>query len=279
MKSNSSKVIKIIAGLLVVIVCVAAVGTAIAKNGRQSDTADESSETPTEETDNTDVAASATDDQTVTSTEDNSDENIAEAYNAEDTDDVDDVTQSTPSDGYQSVLEEYKNAMADSDYTQENYPNVSSVVMGYYHIYGGQSYYYAYYDINADGNDELLIGAGTQDYIVLTDLYTCDGTNAVKGIDEDTLGDRSALEIYANGTMVVTGAGSASEGTCDIYTIAEDGFTVVLNASYKYTYSESGDVSYTLDGVSVSAEEYESAFTSYTGGEEVVIDFDWTELD
>lgn len=85
------------------------------------------------------------------------------------------------------------------------------VAVQYYHMYHGDNFYYAYYDINGNGMEELLIGFGIEGCIRIVDLYGFDGEQAVELVNEPTLGDRSTLTLLTDGTLYLFGASSATE--------------------------------------------------------------------
>lgn len=82
--------------------------------------------------------------------------------------------------------------------------------------------FYALYDINGDGMEELLIGEGSLKYMSIVDVYTLNDGEAVEVIDVPTLGDRSRLYIKPDGAMYVHGSGGASIAHESIFVIKDN---------------------------------------------------------
>lgn len=121
---------------------------------------------------------------------------------------------------YAPVIENYQSVLgADSEAylaARENYFNGDHAILFYYHGYNGGhnfSFYYAYRDIDGNGTEELLIGAGSEDFIQIVDLYGFDGTQAVQLIDEPALGDRSKLTVLEDQTLSLFGGSSATQSS------------------------------------------------------------------
>ena len=121
---------------------------------------------------------------------------------------------------YQRVTADYL-AVISADSTAflndpESYFHGDYASLRYYHMFHSHSFCYAYYDINQDGIDELLIGINTGDAVDIVDIYGFDGAQAVQIVDEPTLGDRSQLTLLADGTLYILG-GSGAENTSHTY--------------------------------------------------------------
>lgn len=118
---------------------------------------------------------------------------------------------------YQGITAEYQAVLGvDSAaflHAPENYFNGDHVAIRYYHIYHAHSFHYAYYDIDKNGMDELLIGISFGQDVQPVDIYGFDGEQTVQLIDEPTLGDRSSLSLLTDGTLYFFGASSATEAT------------------------------------------------------------------
>ena len=151
---------------------------------------------------------------------------------------------------YSSIITEYKNAINDttieSDYSiiSEKYKNVNETIVRYYHTYHAQKFSYSYFDIDSNGIDELIISeSGSGTYIVI-DVFTYNGANAIKLIDEKSLGDRSSLQIWNNGILYLKGSGGASEGSLTFSKINNDGFSNEIINDYFYRYDNSNDITF-----------------------------------
>ena len=129
---------------------------------------------------------------------------------------------------YQGITAEYQAVLGvDSAaflHAPENYFNGDHVAIRYYHIYHAHSFHYAYYDIDKNGMDELLIGISFGEDVRPVDIYGFDGEQTVQLIDEPTLGDRSKLTLLTDGTLYLNGSSSATEASHDYLKI--DGCTV-----------------------------------------------------
>lgn len=118
---------------------------------------------------------------------------------------------------YQGITSEYQAVLGVDSATflnaPDNYFNGDHVAIRYYHIYHAHSFHYAYYDIDKNGMDELLIGISFGQDVQPVDIYGFDGEQTVQLIDEPTLGDRSSLSLLTDGTLYFFGASSATEAT------------------------------------------------------------------
>ena len=133
------------------------------------------------------------------------------------------VTAVAAEEAYQGVTAEYQ-AVLGVDSTAflnapDSYFNGDHVAIRYYHMYHGDQFYYAYFDIDRNGMEELLIGFGPEDYIKIVDLYSFDGEQAVQLIDEPTLGDRSTLSLLNDGTLYLIGSSGAENTSHEYYRV------------------------------------------------------------
>ncbi len=132
----------------------------------------------------------------------------------------DQVSLPSEQEAYQGITDAYLE-VADVDSTEflnapESYFNGDHVAIRYYHMYHAHSIHYAYYDIDKNGMDELLIGISFGQDVQPVDIYGFDGEQTVQLIDEPTLGDRSALSLLTDGTLYFIG-GSGAENTSHEY--------------------------------------------------------------
>ena len=121
----------------------------------------------------------------------------------------------TAEEAYQNVTADYQ-AVIGVDSTAflsepERYFNGDHAAIRYYHMYHAHSFYYAYYDIDKNGTDELLIGISFGQEVEPVDVYTLHGRQIIHIVDEPTLGDRSQLSILEDGTMYMVGSSGAAE--------------------------------------------------------------------
>ena len=169
---------------------------------------------------------------------------------------------------YKPILDEYSLAMgADHNDETAEFPNINYVMMNYYYQYGGYDgtyftgFYYDYYDIDGNGTDELLIGYGSK-FKDVVDVYGTKDNKPQKLIDEYSLGERSQLYIYPDGTMLLFGSGGAELNVIETYKIKEDGVSLSVE-------SETYEGAFNLD----------SALAEKSNNQEAVEDFDWKPID
>ena len=138
--------------------------------------------------------------------------NSAEQNHTEET-----ISSVSAEEAYQGIASEYRAVLAVDSTTFLNDPgmyfNGDHVAIRYYHMHHGDDFYYAYVDLDGNGMEELLIGFGRDGNIEIVDMYGFDGDMAVQLIDEPTLGDRSRLTLYADGTLNFYGSSSATESS------------------------------------------------------------------
>lgn len=174
----------------------------------------------------------------------------------------------SPEEVYKPILDEYSLAMgADHNDETTEFPNINYVMMNYYYQYGGYDgtyftgFYYDYYDIDGNGTDELLIGYGSK-FKDVVDVYGTKDNKPQKLIDEYSLGERSQLYIYPDGTMLLFGSGGAALNVIETYKIKEDGILLSVE-------SETYEGDFNLD----------SALAEKSNNQEAVEDFDWKPID
>lgn len=174
----------------------------------------------------------------------------------------------SPEEVYKPILDEYSLAMgADHNDETAEFPNINYVMMNYYYQYGGYDgtyftgFYYDYYDIDGNGTDELLICYGSK-FKDVVDVYGTKDNKPQKLIDEYSLGERSQLYIYPDGTMLLFGSGGAELNVIDTYKIKEDGVSLSVE-------SETYEGAFNLD----------SALAEKSNNQEAVEDFDWKPID
>ena len=131
---------------------------------------------------------------------------------------------------YHAVLNEYRAICSmtrdeyDSQYKESDYPYVNQLMMRYYHIYGGMQIVYAFYDIDGNGVNELLVGNGNEDEASIIGLYAFDGEKAVTL--NNTAGERQSLKIYTDGTIKIQNSESASNTSTKYYRLDEEGYVL-----------------------------------------------------
>ena len=157
---------------------------------------------------------------------------------------------------YSSIIDEYKAAMNDTNYSVETaaakYPNINKNMMQHYHNEKFKIYY-AKYDINKDNYEDLIIYAdlGNSNHTIIDVFgnypYSNGSHDLIKLIDEETLGERSKLEIFDNGIMYLHGSGSATTGVLEFIKMTTNTDHVAEGNKYYYEYDENNNITIYID--------------------------------
>lgn len=143
-------------------------------------------------------------------------------------------------DAYEEVLNQYRAAaevdsqeyLTHSEQYEQMYPLVNQKYMLQYQEPYHESYWepgydepyvllYAYYDVDHNGTDELLIGVGDHEAVII-DLFGFDGTGARMMVpDHPGIRDEFRMSIQDNGTIFI---GYAYDER--FYRISDDGYTL-----------------------------------------------------
>lgn len=114
--------------------------------------------------------------------------------------------------GYQKALDYPSNMI---DILNLDVFDMEGCMSDYNQDEGSCTVQYAYYDLNSDGIDELIIGNNVYNDILITNIYYYDGSSA-----KSLLGGfwyRNSVTIYENGKFIVHGANGACCGTNSYY--------------------------------------------------------------
>ena len=137
---------------------------------------------------------------------------------------------------YQEVINQYKEIinsdLSDEEIDRDKYNYASYVDCGNYQCLKENKWYYAYYDIDKDSRDELLISYNTDNKYFITTIFTNDGTNikeVAKYWSRNTL-----YGIYDNGVIVTHGSGGANIGGYLFQTIDKS-----IDKDYEVKYNNS----------------------------------------
>lgn len=143
-----------------------------------------------------------------------------------------------------------------------------------------QKVYYALYDIDGNGTQELIIGGGEDasnpwNY----DLYTYDGSKAVHVFPDFEFGYRTNFSLYENGIIEVFYSGSASESGNDFYRMNAAGTGAEIVENFSIIGSLDGDttvITYYQGKNVITEDEYNRKTEEY----EVALQtpFSWTEI-
>jgi len=143
-----------------------------------------------------------------------------------------------------------------------------------------QKVYYALYDIDGNGTQELIIGGGEDasnpwNY----DLYTYDGSKAVHVFPNFEFGYRTNFSLYENGIIEVFYSGSASESGNDFYRMNAAGTGAEIVENFSIIGSLDGDttvITYYQGKNVITEDEYDRKIEEY----EVALQtpLTWTEI-
>ncbi len=144
---------------------------------------------------------------------------------------------------YKSAKEEYEKD--DTISLEEKYPLVSETLITHIIRYKETSQLaYTYYDIDNNGTKELILGLKEDNNKLLpTAIYTHNNNEVKKIYYLDTI-ERGNLEIYDNGILYSTGAGSATTHYYRFYKIASDGISLETLENIKEEYITDTEVKY-----------------------------------
>lgn len=182
---------------------------------------------------------------------------------------------------YQTILDEYGAAMGVDPYDENvEFPNINYVMMNYYYQQKGDydeayptGFYYDYYDIDGNGTDELLISYGLEPENIV-DVYGIKDNQAHKLIHETSLGERSQLNIYPDGKMILVGSGGANLHSVTVYTFEKDGITLTED-------TETFEGQFNLDAVLTEKSGNQVAINTsdLTSNSSESIRLDWKPID
>ena len=143
-----------------------------------------------------------------------------------------------------------------------------------------QKVYYALYDIDGNGTQELIIGGGEDasnpwNY----DLYTYDGSKVVHVFPDFEFGYRTNFSLYENGIIEVFYSGSAAESGNDFYRMNAAGTGAEIVENFSIIGSLDGDttvITYYQGKNVITEDEYNQKIQEY----EVALQtpFSWTEI-
>ena len=144
---------------------------------------------------------------------------------------------------YSAVLDEYKNAIQESNKNNTNYKYVNENAINHYFNQKGTEYEfnfkYSFYDINKDGNYEMLINNG------IIDIFSYDGNNIIRLFKDNAnclAESRCQINIYDDGTLYFSGSGGASSHHISFYNISKNVSTLNTINSYYLKYGDNGSL-------------------------------------
>ena len=144
---------------------------------------------------------------------------------------------------YSAILDEYIDAIQESNKNNTNYKYVNENAINHYFNQKGTEYEfnfkYSFYDINKDGNYEMLINND------IIDIFSYDGSNIIRLFKDnaDCLSEsRCQISIYDDGTIYFSGAGGASSRYISFYNINKNVSTLNTINSYYLKYEDDGSL-------------------------------------
>lgn len=185
---------------------------------------------------------------------------------------------------YATIIDEYVAACSinSTDFVANQiayfreFPNVVERMLTYYYLYDNFDFCYTYYDVDNNGISELLIATENENTITLVDIYAFDGQSAVKLFDNDSLGDRSFLTIFTDGTMYLESSGGASYGEATYYRLDTDGFTIKSILNYTMDSDNHPSTPWYNGSEWITYEEFQAIQDQYT---EITLDgLSWTDI-
>lgn len=212
---------------------------------------------------------------------------IAEKSNVDmDTAEEPDITEQpeTPADGtdvYEDVLAQYRDMVQHDFYIEfldsDDYESHFGEDIGEEIRAHRQSVFYALYDIDGNGTEELII-AGEEGGVGVSnpafapwyyDIYGYDGSRVVSLFPDMELGGRSNFSLHGDGVIEIVDSLTQGEICIEIYKIGNDGVTPELVDRFYtaadltgekavYTYFQNGQT-----GSEITEEAYRSALQSY----------------
>lgn len=160
----------------------------------------------------------------------------------------------------------------------EQYPNTDNEAMRLHYMYQ-ENIYHAYYDLDQNGTEELLIGLGQDDYIRLADVFAYNGASAVRVLDEHVFGERSNLTLRSDGTLYLHGSGSASTGSVTLWELDDSGCHAEEVFDYVYDYQNLESERYYVEGGTLEDIVSEAEFNEMMAGRTEVQDIPWRYLE
>lgn len=168
---------------------------------------------------------------------------------------------------YQKILDEYQEALlmgaSEVQKDPEGYPNINPLLVFLTETDKGKTeIIYTLYDIDESGEKELLIGSrsnGGDERVV--GVYCFDGVDTKNMFEDQTLAERSLLQIYENGTMYIYGSGGASYGNASFYRMDGE-HTVIQTEQYTFDMEGHPDQPYYNDKEALSKEAFQKKLDS-----------------
>ncbi len=200
-----------------------------------------------------------------------------------DTTEETDITEQpeTPADGtavYKDVLSQYRDMVQHDFYKEfldsDDYESHFGKDIGIEIRAHRQGIFYALYDIDGNGTEELIIAGEEGDIGVSNpafapwnyDLYSYDGSKVVSVFPEMEFGYRTNFSLYDNGVIGVSYSGSAAESGTDFYKIGSDGITPELLDSFSVVWQLEGEepkASYYQKDKEITEEAYKDCLQDY----------------
>lgn len=139
--------------------------------------------------------------------------------------------------------------------------------------------YYCEIDLNKDGVNELLLASGSEDNIVLNDLFTYYDNQCVRLFDVDMGGLRQNFEILSDNTVKYLSGGGGGNYSITYYTLPENSDKLLIADSICYDgknyYNDSDKDGNFTNAKKISEDKFNDITASYPKAQN---SYDWTEI-
>lgn len=169
------------------------------------------------------------------------------------------------------VLSAYENALGGQD--AEKFVNTNAVKSAAESTdEEAVNLYYAYYDIDADSEEELLIGVGNDSLVKIAAIYEPNNGKTTRVFKDNSIGDSSLVSVLKDGTVFYHKVTDDKNSEAGIWKLNSTG--AYSTEIYTMDTEKYGDELYHKDDASVPYNDL-LATIQETG---IVNDFDWKEV-
>ena len=169
---------------------------------------------------------------------------------------------------YSGILDQYTDAAAAGDtyyfaHGDSDFPDVNEGIMIMYYYYG-MDIGYAFWDIDANGVDELLIGIGKDGDYEPAEVVVTDGSLLVPLFVDQKLSERNSLTIFTDGVMYVHMSDSAVHSLEYFFRIDDQNLNLKLLRRYKGDWGSYPDKPYSDGKQRISEKSFNTLLESRT---------------
>ena len=161
---------------------------------------------------------------------------------------------------FREVLDQYKEAIEAGEEGYFNadpssFPDVCEGAMIQYYYYD-KDLAYAFYDVDKNGENELLIGEGRYGSFMPIDVVVCEGSDIISFFQDVILGERNSMKIFTDGTLYVHMVDGAVRANDYFYQISWDGTSLELYKTYEANWADYPDRPYSDGSTRMSEESF-----------------------